>query len=119
MNECKPTYTPVETSFKLQETKSNEINKPIRELVGSLLYVAYGTRPDIMYTVKLFSRYQSTNLEVVWRGLKRLLRYLKGTVHYKHHYNITKNTVIPKGYVDADFASEPIDQKSISGYMFQ
>lgn len=50
-----------------------------------------------------------------WKAAKRILRYLKGTLHYGLH--IGHSSDLSLGYSDADWASCPDDRKSISGYL--
>ncbi|KAL7685824.1 hypothetical protein Plhal304r1_c029g0095261 [Plasmopara halstedii] len=53
--------------------------KPFRELIGSLLYVANSTRPDIRVAVGALSRYLENPREKHWQAGIWILRYLKGT----------------------------------------
>ena len=53
---------------------------PYASLVGSLIYVILCTRPDISYAVGMVSRYQSNPGKAHWKAVKRILRYLKGTM---------------------------------------
>ncbi|OWZ05446.1 hypothetical protein PHMEG_00022466 [Phytophthora megakarya] len=59
--------------------KSSPLSKPYQELIGSLLYVANGTRPDICTSTSLLSQFLEIPSEVHWRAGIRILRYLKGT----------------------------------------
>src|SRR3954464_7197876 len=52
---------------------------PYRNLVGSLLYASNWTRPDISFSVSLFSRFLEEPTTTHWKMAKRALRYLKGT----------------------------------------
>lgn len=54
---------------------------PFRKLVGSLQYLAF-TRPDVSFTVNKLSQYMHAPTEIQWQSLKRVLRYLKGTIHH-------------------------------------
>lgn len=56
------------------------IDAPYREIVGSLLYLAGSTRPDIAYTVNILSRHQMNPTENEWNMIRRIFQYLKGTV---------------------------------------
>lgn len=47
-----------------------------REAVGSLLYLANATRPDISYAVNILSRHQLNPTEKEWKMVERVLRYL-------------------------------------------
>lgn len=77
--DCKPTATPMETKPKTGASRNTEINKPYRELIGYLMYVMLGTRLDLSAAVNFFSRYQHAQTETLWKGLKRILKYIKGT----------------------------------------
>lgn len=56
---------------------------PYRELVGCLMYVTVTSRPDISDAVNYFSDYQSCATDLHWSHLKRVLRYIRGTVDLK------------------------------------
>ena len=51
--------TPMEANLKLE--KASEIDESIkyRNLIGELLYISTGTRPDIAYSVNYLIRFQS------------------------------------------------------------
>ena len=65
----------------LNKTKTTQ-NAPYREAVGSLLYLASVTRPDISYAVNVLSRHQVSLTENDWIMVKRVFRYLKGKKKY-------------------------------------
>jgi hypothetical protein len=78
--DCKPVLTPMEGT--LTKTKDDEI-KPDSEymkLVGSLLYAALVTRPDIAFAVQSLGKHLQGPNEEHWIAAKRALRYLKGIV---------------------------------------
>ena len=52
-----------------------------------------------------------------WVAVKRVLRYLKGTIDTKICYIKDENENIT-GYCDADFASDTYEGKSVTGYVF-
>ena len=60
MENCQGVRTPIDPKLKLTLTNSekNETDKPIKELIGCIMYLMLGTRPDISYTVNYLSRYQ-------------------------------------------------------------
>ena len=49
-------------------------------MVGSVLYAAIATRPDISQAVGVVSKYSSEPTESHLTAVKRILRYLKGTL---------------------------------------
>ncbi|KAJ0443321.1 putative RNA-directed DNA polymerase [Helianthus annuus] len=59
---------------------------PYRQLVGSLQYLAF-TRPDISFSVNKLSQYMHNPTQLHWQALKRVLRYLKGTIHHRLFLN--------------------------------
>jgi hypothetical protein len=88
-------------------------------IVGSLMYAALGTRPDIAYAVAALSRYNSRPLTVHLTAAKRVLRYLKTTKTAKLLYSHGTNGVTElHGYTDADWAGDSADRKSQGGYTF-
>jgi hypothetical protein len=121
MGEAKPVATPVDTSVKLTEADDNSV-KVDQELyqsaVGSLLYLSTWTRPDITYAVSNVAKFCSKPSKEHWTAVKRIMRYLRGTVDVGLCYNKgTTNECI--GYSDSDWAGDINDRRSTSGYMFQ
>ena len=55
------------------------VDIPYRSLVGSLMYFAVCTRPDLSMAVSALSRYSLNPQMVHWEAAKRVLRYVKGT----------------------------------------
>jgi ribonuclease HI len=114
MENCKPINTPIEISpSENLESESIIGVKPYRELLGSLLYAALITRPDICTAVNFYGRFQNNATEVQWKGLKRILRYMKGTVNVGLQYQSNTDCELAS-FVDADWASH-VDRKSVSG----
>ncbi|KAK9701999.1 Reverse transcriptase (RNA-dependent DNA polymerase) [Popillia japonica] len=113
---CKSCNTPIDPRLKIKISEDKECqNKPVRQLIGCLMYLMLGSRPDISFTVNYYSRFQDKNSEEVWMCLKRLLRYLKGTAEMKVIYQ-RKETDLPLVcYVDSDWASDLTDRISVTG----
>lgn len=75
MQNCKPASTPMDINFrhdllKRDKSENPEIEHKCRKLIGSLMYAMVCSRPDLCISISILSRY----------ALKRLLRYVKGTV---------------------------------------
>lgn len=120
MENCKEIATPVECGLKLKVDKSVQpIDKPYRELVGCLMYAMLATRPDICSAVNYFSRFQNCAQEEHWSHLKRVLRYIRGTIGAKLVYERNTNDLCLVGYADSDWANDVNDRKSITGYVFK
>ncbi|GBN76962.1 Retrovirus-related Pol polyprotein from transposon TNT 1-94 [Araneus ventricosus] len=119
MLDCNPCSIPIETeATSATFEKGNHFNGPYRELVGSLLYLAYVSRPDILFAVNCLSQLQEHPTDAAWCALKKILRYLKGTAKMKINYkkcNLYDSDL--SLYVDADWVSNLNDRKSVSGYL--
>lgn len=124
MSDCKPVATPADPNQKLTKDMSpkNSVELeemstvPYREAVGGLLYIAQGTRPDISYAVNVVSKFGTNPGKAHWSAVKRILRYLKGTIDAKLEY--TKGGGELTGFCDADWANDTDDRRSITGYCF-
>lgn len=83
MGGSKDTVTPMCSSASLTYIDgSSQIDPtPYRQLVGSFQYL-FITRPDICFAVNRLSQYMHSPTEIHWTALKRVLRYLKGTIHH-------------------------------------
>lgn len=118
MYECKAVSTPLDQNVKLSSVdETKEVDGTLyQQLVGSLNYLTT-TRPDISYSVSILSQYMAKPLESHWIAAKKVLRYLKGTVNFGLMYADNCNVELT-GYSDSDWARNPNDRKSTSGYAF-
>ena len=119
MQDSKPTSTPVDVNSKLQPaTKQDETfnHTEYQSAVGSLMYLAVSTRPDIAYAVNNLARFNSNPQKVHWTAMKRVLRYLKGTIYHGILYRQDGSDKCIS-YSDADWARDFSDRKSTSGYI--
>lgn len=108
----------MEPHLKLSRSIDSNCDAPYRELLGSLMYLMLGTRPDICFAINKLSRYQDCFDEIHWTHLKGVLRYLKGTLENRLVYTSTTDDVLV-GYVDSDWANDVDDRRSTSGYLFK
>ena len=96
--------------------KDDRTAYPFRELIGALMYVAIGTRPDITHAVNSLSQFNGCHRKVHWIAAKRILRYLKGTIDLKLVYR--KDNENLRGYVDADWGNCIVDRRFYTGSTF-
>ena len=89
---------------------------PYREAIGSLMWAAVATRPDIAFAVSLLSQFLENPGEIHWKAVKRVMRYLNGMKDYK--LTLRRNHDSLLGYADADWASQD-HRHSILAYIFQ
>lgn len=121
MENSKPTPTPMDPNQKLSINLVNEENSlvgkvPYQEAIGSLLYLANATRPDIAFAVNDLSRFNTNHSEPHWRAVKRVFRYLRGTTNLKLSFDANADMDITM-YSDADWGSGNDSRRSCSGYV--
>ncbi|KAM1108382.1 hypothetical protein ACFX2B_004976 [Malus domestica] len=109
----KPCTTPV-SSIKLDHSGSPLTNPTsYRSTVGTLQYLTW-TRPDLAFAVNQVCQYMHTPRTIHLQAVKRILRYLKGTLDSGLWF--TKGRQILTAWTDADWAGCPVDRRSTSGY---
>lgn len=91
---------------------------PYREAVGSLMFLAVVSRPDIMFAVNLVSKFLSKHSRAHWMAVKRIFAYLVGTRGRGILYKSGGNESELVGYCDADFAGDVETRRSTTGYAF-
>lgn len=101
-------------SIQTMDGEHTPVNVPYKEAVGSLLYLAMVTRPDIAYAVNAVSQYAETPSKERWNAVKRIIKYVKGTTGYGILFKPDKPPNL-KTYSDADFAGDKATRKSTSG----
>ena len=109
---------PLRVGVKLEEFDECEEteNWPFRELVGSLMWLAISTRPDISNAVRSVARYCSAPKATHWKSMLGILAYIKGTSDFGLTYQRgTIAGVSLEVFADADYASKATDRRSVSG----
>ena len=84
-------------------------------MVGSLLHAARATRPDIAL-LSVVSKFNAAPTQAHLTTVKRIYRYLKGTLDMRLQYNCTDDHLV--GYSDADWANDLDDRHSVTGNVF-
>lgn len=87
-----------------------------KQLVGSIIYLATVSRPDIAFAANFLSRAMDKPTKMHWVTAKRVLKYLKGTMDKGLNYSVNGNKKLV-AYSDSDFAGDVTDRKSTSGYV--
>nr|GEV15992.1 retrovirus-related Pol polyprotein from transposon TNT 1-94 [Tanacetum cinerariifolium] len=114
---CNPVDTPMVKKSKLDEDKEGKTVDPsyYRGMIGTLLYLT-GNRPDLQFAIYMCARYQARPTEKHLHAVKRIFRYLKGTVNrglwYPKDYSIALTA-----FADADHAGCQDTHRSTSGSM--
>ncbi|KAL2243797.1 UNVERIFIED_CONTAM: Retrovirus-related Pol polyprotein from transposon TNT 1-94 [Sesamum indicum] len=110
--------TPYDPSVALFKNESGVSVAQLRysQIIGSLQYLAKGTRPNISFSVSKLARYTSCPDKTHWGALDRVLRYLKGSVSLAIYYGIFP--VVLEGYSDASWIAKNSGSNGCSGYVF-
>lgn len=122
MSDSHPVSTPVDHSIHLDPAnEDNRMNTTLyQQAVGSLMYAAVGTRPDLAFAIQTLSQFNHDPSTEHWTAIKRVLRYLKGTADLGITYDgtVDNDSINVEGFSDSDWASNHINRRSISGYTF-
>lgn len=122
MDQCKTSKIPLKPKLNLKKTDlENNYKVPYKELLGSLMYIMMGTRPDLCYTICYLSRFQNCFEKEHWKILKNVLRYLKYTENFGLIYkrNNCNDKLGVYAFVDSDFAGDINDRKSTTGFILK
>jgi len=121
LKDAKGSKTPLSVGYEsLEDNRPLQNIKKFQSLIGSLLYIATSTRPDIKASVAILSKKLNNPTETDWIEAKRIARYLKYTENYRlkmGNDNQEDRELI--GYADANWAESKADRKSNSGYLFK
>ncbi len=122
MSDCKTSPTPMDSGFANVAMPSDDAYTADTDtiywyasVIGSLMYAMTMTRPDLGYALSVLSRYCSNPDSTHIRAATRVLRYVKGTLHYGIHYEGKESLI---GYTDADFAGAIDGRRSTGGYIY-
>src|SRR5271154_4621160 len=88
-----------------------------QQIIGSLLYLALGTRPDIAFAVIKLSQMSTNPSDQHIDDALRIVRYLVGTSEYSLTYDRKSNSGL-FAYCDSDWATDPTTRRSHTGYFF-
>ncbi|KAG5876782.1 hypothetical protein JTB14_006755 [Gonioctena quinquepunctata] len=117
MEGAKTSNIPLETGyFKIEENETVlKNNNQYRKGIGSLLYLAVNTRPDIAASISILSRNIVNLTQNYWNELKRVMPYLKTTKNMELILGTNGVEMKIGMYADADWAGDNRDRKSTSG----
>jgi len=121
MSKAKSVSVPADPHVTLDSVEEDELdisNIPYREAVGSLMFLAVISRPDIAFAVNVLSRFLNKYNRNQWNVVKHVFKYLIGTAELGIMYKSGENNFVLEGYSDADFAGDINTRRSTTGYVF-
>ncbi|CAA0806920.1 cysteine-rich RLK (RECEPTOR-like protein kinase) 8 [Striga hermonthica] len=118
LTDCQTASTPLDYDIRLTPLDGSLLEDPTlyRQLVGSLIYLTV-TRPDIAHAVHIVSQFIAAPRTTHHSAVLHILRYVKGTLLHGLHFS-TSSSLSLSGYSDADWAGDPTDRRSNTGYCF-
>ena len=127
MSDCKAVSTPMERGFKAamasppadHQATSSDI-RDYQAIIGSLMFAMVCTRPDIAFAVTTLAQFASNPTTTHVQAVKRVLRYLRGTIDRRITYTgagAMDSQPELVGYCDADWGGGP-GCRSVTGYAF-
>ena len=120
MEECNPMSTQSGKKFHKRTNEEEQCDKSIyQQAIGCLTYVSTATRPDIAAAVLTLSQFMSNPSKEHWMGVKRVLRYIKGTLSYGLKFSVKNDECGLYGFSDVDWAGDGDNRRSTSGYVFK
>lgn len=124
LEDAKTAKTPmVEDALNIFDSDNTEAFSdppfPYANLIGELMWLAMNARPEIAYAVQTLAKFTKSPRQCHWVAAKRVLRYLKGTAEVCIRFSIDiQPSEHPIAFCDSDWARDPEDRKSTSGYLF-
>jgi reverse transcriptase-like protein len=127
MENCHPVDTPMAaglTEFMIPYNgrATNIEIETYGSKIGSLMYLAVQTRPDIAYGVSVLSRFLTNPSPQHIKAADCILQYLQGTkmlgIEYKSLTNAGDTDLTLYGYCDADYTGDKSQRKSVSGNVY-
>nr|GEZ10466.1 hypothetical protein [Tanacetum cinerariifolium] len=111
---CDPVDTPMVEKSKLDEDKEGKAVDPshYRGMIGTLLYLT-ASRPDLQFAICMCARYQARPTKKHVHTVKRIFRYLRGTVNQGLWYP-KDSSVALIAFADADYAGCQDTRRSTS-----
>lgn len=125
LTDCNAVIIPMKAGSFIEMLKDDDYEeadlKTYQRLIGKLMYLSCGTRPDISFAMGQLSQRNADPRVGHLKAAKGVVWYLKGTMHLGITYGASEVKNLPYGlvgYVDSNYAGDPEDRKSVMGNCF-
>lgn len=117
MENCRPTSTPSKPHTQLLADEDSLLSDPshYRSIVEAFQYLTF-TRLDLAHSVNRVCQYMTQPTDAHYYLVKRILRYVQGTINHVLHYTKSSDFQIT-AYSDSDWATDINTRISISGFV--
>ncbi|KAI5313376.1 hypothetical protein L3X38_042550 [Prunus dulcis] len=122
MQSCRACSTPCKPHNQILTDCGEQLSDPtmFRSVVGALQYLTF-TRPDLAYAVNTVCQYMNNPTDVHWLLVKRILRYVQGTLSFGINFTSISTRVSDpwqlSAYSDADWAGDINTRRSTTGFV--
>ena len=110
MSNARGATTPLPTSYVPVESKdkcSDAFRTTYQSIIGSLLYIMLGTRPDITYAVTKLAQFSTNPSHDHMLKAQHICHYLNSTTNYVLVFDGSSGEGVI-GYTDSDWAADTI-----------
>ena len=121
MTNARPAPTPLPAGYIPAPNKGQakpELRSRFQTVIGSLLYLMLGTRPDLAFAVTKLAQFASNPSDEHLDRALYICRYLVGTKDYSLVYNGGSQAGFIAG-TDSDWASDPHSRRSQTGFFLK
>ncbi|PIL37704.1 hypothetical protein GSI_01398 [Ganoderma sinense ZZ0214-1] len=121
MTNARPALTPLPAGYIPAPNTGQatpELRSRYQKVIGSLLYLMLGTRPDLAFAVTKLAQHAANPTEDHLSKALHICRYLVGTKNYALVYNGDSQLGLIAG-TDSDWASDPYTRRSQTGFMLK
>lgn len=120
MENAKGLSVPADLHTNLYPVDGDEKNEtiPYREAVGSFIFLATISRPDIAFAVNNVSKFLNNHNASHWQAVKQIFAYLVNNPDLGIEYRGNSNEFELVGFSDADYANDKKTRRSTTGYVF-
>jgi hypothetical protein len=101
---------------KLDEAESD--TSEYQKRLGSLMYAMLGTHPELAHPIAILSQHSTMPGPTHFAALNCVFRYLCGALDMKLIYCGKPDHLELSGYVNADWANDINDHRSVGGHVF-
>jgi len=111
MDTCNLVILPLNPNQKLVKAEEGIDHADVslyQQIIGSIMSVVIGTRPNLAFMISALSQFTSKPTKFHMGALKQVLHYLKGTRNLKLTYNKQLDPYLAR-YVAADYAGDQYD----------
>ena len=123
MSDCNSAATPTEPGKRFNKIAGDEDRVNITDYhsaIGCLICASIATRTDLSSAVGALSQHMLKPGKEHWIGVKRIFRYIQGTLDYGLlHQSRREGKIHLQGYTDADWAGDVVTRKSTPECLFK